>query len=202
MAAGELSPPPDGLDGAAALCRYEGPATKLVTSLKYGRHRDAVRPIGAALAVMGGTWLDGATVCWVPAEPTNRAERGFDQGELLARATTDAALRRAGSRVAVAALLRREPAPATAAVRPSPPHGEGRSRPDGGGQTGRTRAERLAGPVLVPAGPAPTRVVVVDDVTTTGASLSRAAAALRGAGAQAVFGLCVAATPYQPTPHR
>ena len=55
LANGELSPPPDGVDGAAALCRYEGVATGLVTSLKYHRHRDAVDSIGAALAVMGET---------------------------------------------------------------------------------------------------------------------------------------------------
>lgn len=193
LAAGELSPPPDGLDGAAALCRYEGLATNLITSLKYGHHRDAVRSLGAALAVMGGTWLDGATVCWVPAEPTNRAERGFDQAELLARAMT-AAASRAGQQVAAARLLRREPSPAGAGPHADAPHGDG--------QTGRSRVERLSGPVLRPTGAVPARVVVVDDVTTTGSSLSRAAMALRGAGARSVHALCVASTPAHPPAHR
>ena len=187
LAAGELCPPPDGLDGAAALCRYEGVATTLITSLKYGRHRDAVRSLGAALAVMGGTWLGGATVCWVPAAPANRAERGFDQAELLAQAATAAARRMAIPSAGTARLLRRDPAPVSGG-----PHG----------QTGRSRAQRLTGPVLRPTGPSPDRVVVIDDVTTTGSSLSRAAMALRGSGARSVHALCVAATPYHPPPHR
>ena len=193
LAAGELCPPPDGLDGAAALCRYEGPATSLITSLKYGRHRDAVGALGAALAVMGGPWLDGATVCWLPALPANRVQRGFDQAELLARATTSAAQRMALSPAGAARLLCRAPAPAESQVAPT-----GRN----GGQTGRSRSERLAGPVLRPTGPAPARVIVVDDVTTTGSSLSRAAMALRGAGALTVYALCVAATPCPPPAHR
>ena len=228
LAAGELCPPPDGLDGAAALCRYEGLATTLITSLKYGRHRDAVHSLGAALAVMGGTWLDGATVCWVPAAPANRAQRGFDQAELLARATTGAALRMEISPVGTARLLRRDPPPIVDGVDGLPGvsadrqpdragrtgddrHGHGVGQIDRTGrrepahlegQTGRSRAERLMGPTLRPTGPSPARVVVIDDVTTTGASLSRAAMALRGAGARSVHALCVAATPYHPPAHR
>lgn len=193
MAAGELCPPPDGLDGAAALCRYEGSATSLVTSLKYHHHRDAVDALGAALAVMGGPWLDGATVCWVPAAPQNRRTRGFDQAELLARATVAAASTLVGAQVCAAPLLRREAdqvGPADAGVGGA------------GGQTGRSRAERLVGPLLRPTGRAPANVVVIDDVTTTGSSLSRAAMALRGAGARSVHALCIAATPYGAPPHR
>ena len=198
LAAGELSPPPDGLDGAAALCRYEGVATTLVTSLKYGRHRDAVQSLGAALAVMGGMWLDGATVCWVPAAPANRAQRGFDQAELLAKATTQAARRMTIPCEGSARLLRREPAPIDDAVDGS----VGGQPAQLEGQTGRSRVQRLVGPALRPTGPAPARVVVIDDVTTTGSSLSRAAMALRGAGARSVHALCVAATPYHPSAHR
>ena len=41
----------------------------------------------------------------------------------------------------------------------------------------------------------PGRVWLVDDVTTTGATLEAAAAALKGAGVREVIGLCVARTP-------
>ncbi|MEZ5371938.1 MAG: hypothetical protein R2704_04220 [Microthrixaceae bacterium] len=141
LANGELSPPPDGVDGAAALCRYEGVATGLVTSLKYHRHRDAVDSIGAALAVMGGPWFEGATVCWVPAEPSKAASRGFDQGRLLARAAARAAAKRLHSRVPVAALLHRTASAPTMGKSSGAP-----ARPVAAGQTGRTRAQRLEGP--------------------------------------------------------
>lgn len=189
LAAGGLEPLPNGLDGAAALCRYEGIATGLVTSLKFRHHRDAVGAIGAALAVMGGPWLEQATVCWVPAAPANRARRGFDQGELLATATARAASDRLGQRIPSRALLRREPSDL----------GESGQTP---GQTGRTRVERLVGPVLRPTMAVPHRVVVIDDVTTTGTSLERAAMALRSAGAGEVYALCVAATPVGATVSR
>lgn len=187
LAQGELDPPPAGVDGAAALCRYEGLATGLVTSLKFRRHRDAVGAIGSALAIMGGPWIEGATVCWVPAEPSNRAERGFDQSELLAHAAASAASTRLGLRVPAAALLSRSIVE----------HGSGSRGKDGAlvGQTGRSRADRLVGPSIRPTAAAPHRVVVIDDVTTTGASLARAAMALRSAGAREVYALCVAATP-------
>ena len=56
--------------------------------------------------------------------------------------------------------------------------------------------ERLASPPRVRAvGPAPTTAVLVDDVTTTGATLAAAAAALRGAGCARVAAVVLAAAP-------
>jgi len=75
-------------------------------------------------------------------------------------------------------------------------------RGPGPAQTGRGRAERRRGPELTPT-PATRRwtgatVAVVDDVLTTGASLSAAARALRSGGAGAVVGLVAARTPNHP----
>ncbi|HEX8771251.1 MAG TPA: phosphoribosyltransferase family protein, partial [Acidimicrobiales bacterium] len=94
---------------------------------------------------------------WAPTTGARRRERGFDQAELLARAVA----RRLG--LPCRRLLRRRPGPA---------------------QTGRDREGRQSGPAFTTrrvTGPA--RVLLVDDIVTTGATVSAAARALRAAGA-------------------
>ena len=102
------------------------------------------------------------------AAPARRRARGYDQSELLARAVA--------RRLAVPArpLLRRRP-----------------GRP----QTGLDRAGRSAGPGYDALRPATGRVLLVDDVSTTGATLRAAVDALRCAGAVDVAAAVVARTP-------
>jgi predicted amidophosphoribosyltransferase len=162
---------PAGLDRCAALLAYEGAGRELVARLKY---RDARAAAGFLATAMAGLVDRGDidVVTWVPTTAARRRERGFDQARLLARLT--------------ARRLRRPLRPLLVRA-PGPP------------QTGRPGAARRAGPVLAARARAcPRRVLLVDDVVTTGATMTAAARALRAAGAVGVHGLAAARTPLKP----
>jgi predicted amidophosphoribosyltransferase len=152
-----------------ALFAYAGPGRRLVLALKHGNARPLVRALARAMAVRARrTPVD--VVTWAPTSADRRRRRGYDQAELLARAVAwrlGVPCRRLLARV-----------------------DEGR-----GPQTGRSRAQRLEGPVFVARRGVRGAVLVVDDVVTTGATLRAAEAALLLGGAQAVRCIAAAATP-------
>lgn len=161
--------PPPGLDALVCLCAYRGAGRELVLALKRGNRRDAARPEGDALAAVLGPLVDDEppVVTWAPTTAARMRRRGFDQAELLARWVA-----RAGGHRAVRLLGR-----------------------TGGAQTGLGRVARLSGPSFVPLAASGPTVVLVDDVVTSGATMTAAASALRSAGAQCVLGAALGRAP-------
>ncbi len=150
---------------------YSGPARELVRALKF-RGASRVAEAMAAQIVAGAPagLVSGTTVVPVPLHPKRLRSRGFNQAAVLAAALG----RRAGLPV-VDRLVRSGPALA---------------------QVGRHHAARRAGPAgpIESRGRAPARVLLVDDVVTTGATLAACSAALARAGAAEIRAVAFART--------
>ncbi|MFN0092591.1 MAG: ComF family protein [Acidimicrobiales bacterium] len=167
-----------GFEACAALFAYTGAAASVVAGLKYRNARSALAWLADALAALvSASCPPPALVTWAPTTPGRARARGFDHAELLARA-----------------LARRLPVPAAPTL----------ERGHGPPQTGRTRRERQGGvsfawsrswrapsAARLAAGP----VLVVDDVITTGATLTAAGALLRAHGAASLCAAALAVTP-------
>jgi ComF family protein len=149
---------------------YAGPARDLVRALKFRGATAVADTMAAQIAANAPTsMLEGALVP-VPLHPRRLRRRGYNQARLM----TDALERRAG--LPGADCLRRSGSAAT--------------------QVGRDRRERRLGPagsIELRVRP-PARVLLVDDVATTGATLAACAAALRAAGSTEVAALVFART--------
>jgi predicted amidophosphoribosyltransferase len=157
---------PAGLIVHAAL-RYEGVPARAIRCLKEESATMLARPLGAALAEVLHARARGALVVPVP--------------------TSRAAFRRRGYRVPDL-LVRRAGAAAHRILVPARRTGDQR-------ELGReARARNVAGSMRA-AGSGRERVVIVDDVVTTGATLDEASRALRAAGFTPVCAVALAATP-------
>lgn len=168
-----LPPQPATIAGALSVSlvfSHEGVGREFIHALKYRRERAIARWLGESVALTHrATYLADTglpppcpvdTVTWAPTTAAHRRARGFDQAEVLARAAARA------MRVRRARLLDRIGTTV---------------------QSGASRIDRLAGPDFVgrPAA-AGRRILLVDDVLTTGATLRVATEALFAAGAAAV----------------
>jgi len=157
-----------------AALAFSGPARAVMLGFKYRNRRQLAHHLAGLLVnrlVAGGVRpADFDVVTWAPTSTHRRRQRGFDQAELVAR-------RVAGQLgLPCRRLLERDRASVA--------------------QTGRHRVERLHGPVFRGRpSVGGQRVLVIDDVVTTGSTLRSAAAALHTAGARAVQRAAVATTP-------
>jgi predicted amidophosphoribosyltransferase len=159
-----------------AATRYEGAMRSALIAYKERGRRDLGRPLGVILAeAVDGLDADDAVLVPIPSSAAARRARGVDHVRRLARVAARTGGR--GSRVTCALRLDREvrdSAGLDIAARAANLH----------------QAMRCAGPP-----PQSRRAVIVDDITTTGATLVEAARALRVAGWSVAGAAVVAATP-------
>ncbi|HEY0542207.1 MAG TPA: phosphoribosyltransferase family protein [Actinoallomurus sp.] len=190
------SPVPSGLPPPFAIAPYAGVVRQLIVAHKERGLTGLARPLGTALARAALTAADTASPVLLVPVPSSRASvrrRGLDPTLRIAR---EAATR------ATHEVLRR--------------HGDGDDRPvmscvralthrrrvaDQAGLTAAARAVNLGGALQARLDLRGHRVIVVDDVITTGATLTEAARALRAAGAEVPACAVIAATARSSPPN-
>lgn len=164
----------EGCEGCLSPLWYRDGVREAVHRYKFGGGRLHALLLGDLMAQCLGDRGDGGAelIVWVPLHPRDREKRGYDQAELLAR--------RVGERAGLPVVPALEKVRRTATQSRLTDAGERRANVEGAYRV-RPGAE-LRG----------RRVVLVDDVATSGATLSQCAGLLREAGAASVTALTLA----------
>lgn len=152
---------------------FSGCLRDVVNGMKFKNHRGAANYLGGLLSrrIIGDGLVPGVdvhAVTWVPTSARRRRERGFDPSELMARMV--------GAQLGL-------------------PVARTLVRADSGEQKTRSGVERWNGPGFRGRRTNYSRVLLIDDVVTTGATLAAASGALRTAGVSHIHVAAVAATP-------
>jgi ComF family protein len=157
---------PAGLDRAWSSAPYEDVARNLVAALKFRRLRPVAELMAERIEWLAPAQMLSGAIVPVPPAPVRLRRRGFDPAGELA-----------------AALAERLDAPLQRCL----------ERRGSGSQVGRRRAERVGHPPQIQSrGAVPRSVLLVDDVLTTGATLTACARALRAAGSSRVVAVTFA----------
>ena len=163
----------------AAPLWYEGNVREALLRLKFRGGSALAEPLGELLAQCAAEQFGGEfdTVTWVPVSRRRLRERGFDQCRLLAVQVAKVY----GMRP-VRTLKKWKDVPSLASSEASPA----------------MRRKLVAGVyrVISPETVAGKRILLVDDIITTGSTLEEAAGTLRAAGAAEVCCVTAARTPF------
>ena len=151
---------------------FSGCLRDVVNGMKFKNHRGAAKYLGGLLSrrIIGDGLVPGVdvhAVTWVPTS-ARRRESGFDPSELMARMV--------GAQLGL-------------------PVARTLVRADSGEQKTRSGVERWNGPGFQGRRTNYSRVLLIDDVVTTGATLAAASGALRTAGVSHIHVAAVVATP-------
>ena len=164
-----MTPPIEGIRSAAY---FEGVLREAIHRFKYRGVRALARPLGQLMAEQWSAYhIPAEVLIPVPLHPARLAERGYNQATLLARELGTAI----GLPVEAGSLLR---------IRATTPQIilDAAARQENVRGAFQCLDEQIAGRL----------VVLIDDVCTTGATLSACSAALKGAGAGSVWAYTLA----------
>jgi len=158
----------DFTDGCFSPLAYRGTVPEAIRRYKFARVRSYSQPFGLLLAqcIQDHRKEEADSVTWAPLSRKRLRERGFDQAELLAREV--------GKQLGLPVF------PALKKVRHTEPQ-------SGRKDEAARRANALNAYALLPGAEVEgKRLILVDDVVTSGATLSECARVLRQAGAKRV----------------
>lgn len=158
---------------------YQMPVRNAVLQFKFSGRKGYAKAYGTVLAKTIRTYLPGSydRISWVPVSPDTLKRRGYDQAQLLAQEAAKAL-----GQTALPLLEK-----------------TGKNQPQSSLAHGNQRQANVAGVYTVPHSVevAGQRVLLIDDILTTGATLNEAARTLRQAGATQVVAATLCRTPHK-----